>query len=123
MAARLRADYRKGKTHAVVVVAEGAKYNAEKLRLYFQEHRERLGFELRITILGHVQRGGAPSAFDRLLSTRMGAAATEQLARGEHGILVGLIKGEIAATPLAEVVANKQQLDLRLLELARALNK
>jgi 6-phosphofructokinase 1 len=123
VAARLRADYRKGKAHALVVVAEGAKYNAEKLRLYFQEHRERLGFELRVTILGHVQRGGAPGAFDRLLSTRMGAVATEQLARGEHGILVGLLKGEIAATPLAEVVANKQQLDLRLLELARALNK
>lgn len=123
VAARLRADYRKGKAHALVVVAEGAKYNAEKLRLYFQEHRERLGFELRVTILGHVQRGGAPGAFDRLLSTRMGAGATEQLARGEHGILVGLLKGEIAATPLAEVVANKQQLDLRLLDLARALNK
>lgn len=123
VAARLRADYRKGKAHALVVVAEGAKYNAEKLRLYFQEHHQRLGFDLRVTILGHVQRGGAPGAFDRLLSTRMGAAATEHLLRGEPGVLMGLIKGEIAATPLAEVVANKKQLDLRLLELARALNK
>lgn len=123
IAARLRADYGKGKAHALVVVAEGARYNAEKLQLYFQEHRERLGFELRATILGHVQRGGAPGAFDRLLGTRMGAAATEYLARGEHGILVGLIKGEIAATPLEEVVSNKKQLDLRLLDLARALNK
>jgi len=123
VAARLRADYRKGKAHALVVVAEGAKYNADKLRLYFQEHRERLGFDLRVTILGHVQRGGAPGAFDRLLSTRMGAAATDKLALGEHGILMGLLKGEIAATPLAEVATNKKQLDLRLLELARALNK
>ncbi|MFC2004242.1 6-phosphofructokinase [Chloroflexota bacterium] len=123
VAARLRDDYGKGKAHALVVVAEGAPYNAEKLQRYFQEHHERLGFELRVTILGHVQRGGAPGAFDRLLSTRMGAAATEHLARGEHGILVGLLKGEIAATPLAEVVANKKQLDLRFLELARALNK
>ena len=123
VAARLRADYRKGKAHALVVIAEGAKYNADKLRLYFQEHRERLGFDLRVTILGHVQRGGAPGAFDRLLSTRMGAAATDKLALGEHGILVGLLKGEIAATPLAEVATNKKQLDLRLLELARALNK
>ncbi|MFC1985148.1 ATP-dependent 6-phosphofructokinase [Chloroflexota bacterium] len=123
VAARLRADYSKGKAHALVVVAEGARYNAEKLRLYFQKHRERLGFDLRMVILGHVQRGGAPGAFDRLLGTRMGAAATEHLALGEHGILVGLIKGEIAATPLAEVVANKKQLDLRFLELAQALNK
>jgi 6-phosphofructokinase 1 len=123
VAASLRADYRKGKAHALVVVAEGAKYNADKLRLYFQEHRERLGFDLRVTILGHVQRGGAPGAFDRLLSTRMGAAATDKLALGEHGILMGLLKGEIAATLLAEVATNKKQLDLRLLELARALNK
>ena len=123
IAARLRADYRKGKAHAIVVVAEGAHYNAERLRHYFDEHHERLGFELRVTILGHVQRGGAPSAFDRLLGTRMGAAATEHLARAEPGVIVGLINGQIVATPLAEVAVNKKQLDMNLLELARALNK
>ena len=123
VAAQLRTEYTKGKAHAIVVVAEGARYNAERLRLYFQEHRERLGFDLRVTILGHVQRGGAPGAFDRLLSTRMGAAATDYLAQGQHGILVGLVKGEIGATALAEVVANKKELDLNLLKLARALNK
>ncbi len=123
VAARLRTEYRRGKAHALVVVAEGAKYNAEKLLGYFQEHRERLGFELRATILGHVQRGGAPGAFDRLLGTRMAAAATDCLARGEYGVLVGLVKGEIGSTPLAEVAANKKQLDLGLLDLARALNK
>ena len=123
IADRLRLDYGKGKAHALVVVAEGAEYNAEKLQRYFQQHRERLGFDLRVTILGHVQRGGAPGAFDRLLSIRMGAAATERLAQGEQGILVGLIKGEIGATPLSEVVANKKQVDLGLLDLARALNK
>jgi 6-phosphofructokinase 1 len=123
IAEQLRIDYRKGKAHALVVVAEGAKYNAEMLQHYFQEHRERLGFELRVTVLGHVQRGGAPGAFDRILGTRMGAAATQYLAQGKHGILVGLRKGEIAAIPLAEVAANKKQLDLSLLELARALNK
>ncbi len=123
IAARLRADYRKGKAHALVVVAEGAVYNAEKLRLYFQQHRERLGFDLRITVLGHVQRGGAPGAFDRLLATRMGAAAVDKLAQGKHGILVGLIDGKIAATPLVKVATNKKQLDLSLLALAQVLNK
>jgi 6-phosphofructokinase 1 len=92
----------------LVVVAEGARYNAEKLQLYFQKHRERLGFELRVTILGHVQRGGAPGAFDRPLGTRMGAAATERLAREEHGVLIGMIKNEITATPLEEVATNKK---------------
>lgn len=123
IATRLLADYKKGKAHAIVVVAEGAQYNAARLQAYFQEHQERLGFELRITILGHVQRGGEPTAFDRLLGTRLGAAANEQIAKGETGVLVGLVSGEIAATPLATVVANKKRLDLSLLELARALNK
>jgi len=123
IAAQLRADYGRGKAHALVVVAEGAQYNAEKLQRYFQEHHGRLGFELRVTILGHVQRGGAPGAFDRLLGTRMGAAATERLVVGEHGILVGMVKGEIGAIPLVEVAANKKELDLRLLDLARALDR
>ena len=113
--------YSRGKRHALVVVAEGAQCNAGRMSLYFQKHKERLGFELRVTILGHVQRGGAPGTFDRLLATRLGAAATEHLARGEQGILVGLIKDEVTATSLAEVVANKKQIDLSLLELARVL--
>jgi 6-phosphofructokinase 1 len=123
IAAELRGAYDRGKAHAIVVVAEGAEYNAETLARYFKEHRERLGFDLRVTILGHIQRGGAPGVFDRLLATRFGSAATEHLARGEHGVLVGLIKGEIAATPLDEVVANIKPLDPGLFELARALAK
>jgi 6-phosphofructokinase 1 len=123
LAKELRAAYERGKSHAMVVVAEGAKYNAEALAHYFQQHRERLGFDLRATILGHVQRGGAPGAFDRFLATRLGAAAVEHLANGESGMLVGQIKGEITATPLADVATRKRELDLRLLELARVLAK
>ena len=123
MAAELRAAYGRGKAHAIIVVAEGAQHNAEKLAHYFEKHRGRLGFELRVTTLGHVQRGGAPGAFDRLLGTRLGAAAVEYLAQGEHGILVGWVKGEIGATPLAEVVAGQKELDLRLIELSRVLAK
>lgn len=123
IATELRAAYDRGKAHAIVVVAEGAKYNAEGLARYFSDHRKRLGFDLRVTKLGHVQRGGAPGLFDRMLGTRFGAAATEYLAKGEHGILVGLKKGEIVATPLAEVVAGEKPLDLRLLELAHVLSQ
>ena len=121
VATDLRAAYDNGKAHAIVVVAEGARNNAEAMASYFHLHRERLGFELRVTRLGHVQRGGAPGSFDRLLATRLGAAATELLAGGGHGKLMGLLKGEVAATPLSEVVGNPKQLDLRLLELARVL--
>jgi 6-phosphofructokinase 1 len=121
VANELRSAYERGQAHALVVVAEGARYNAAALAAYFKEHHERLGFDLRVTTLGHVQRGGAPSAYDRLLATRLGAEAVECLTRGEHGLLVGLLKGEVASTPLDEVVANKKPLDLRLLELARML--
>jgi 6-phosphofructokinase 1 len=123
VATELRAAYDNGKAHAIVVVAEGARYNAEGMAQHFKTHQDRLGFELRVTRLGHVQRGGAPGSFDRLLGTNLGAAATDQLNIGEHGVLVGLLKGEIAATTLAEVVANRKSLDLRPLRLARILAK
>ena len=119
---KLRNAYERGKPHAIVVVAEGAHYNAETLSLYFNEHQARLGFDIRITTLGHVQRGGSPGAFDRILASRMGAAATDCASRDEFGVLIGLIKNEMKATPLSEVAANKKQLDMKLLELARILD-
>jgi 6-phosphofructokinase 1 len=121
VASELREAYDRGKSHALVVVAEGAAYNGERLVGFFRQHQERLGFEPRLTVLGHVQRGGAPGASDRLLGTELGVAATERLARGEHGCLVGWLRGEVTATALAEVVTRKKALDPRLFELARVL--
>lgn len=121
IAGELRAAYDRGKSHAIGVIAEGAKYQAAEIAAYFREHHERIGFELRVTTLGHVQRGGAPGAFDRLLATRLGAAAVDAIRRGQFGVLVGLQKGEIGTTPLSEVAHHKKPLDLRLLELARVL--
>jgi len=118
----IRKAYERGKAHALIVVAEGAKYNARGLDQYFSKHHERLGFDLRITTLGHVQRGGAPGAFDRLLATRLGAAATEYVAQGKSGALAGLNKGRVTPIPLAEVVAGKKPLDLNLLQLSEVLN-
>ena len=113
--------YERGKAHAIVVVAKGARYNAEELARYFQDHHEQLGFALRVTTLGHVQRGGMPGAFDRLLGTRLAAKATEQIAQGNFGVLAGQLKGEITTTPYEEVVANKKELDPQLFELAKSL--
>lgn len=121
IAGELRAAYDRGKSHAIGVIAEGAKYKAAEIAAYFREHHERIGFELRVTTLGHVQRGGAPGAFDRLLATRLGAAAVDAIRRGQFGVLVGLQNGEIGTTPLSEVAHHKKPLDLRLLELARVL--
>ncbi|MGQ9700449.1 MAG: 6-phosphofructokinase [Candidatus Bipolaricaulaceae bacterium] len=115
----IREAYLRGKPHAIVVVAEGALYNAQRLAHYFQW--ESLGYELRVTILGHVQRGGAPGAFDRLLGTLLGHGAVEALARGERGVLVGQVKGEVVTTPLSQVVGKKKPLDPKLFELAQVL--
>jgi 6-phosphofructokinase 1 len=121
IATELRATYDRGKAHAIAVVAEGSKCNAQLLSAYFQEHKERLGFELRVTTLGHVQRGGAPGAFDRLLATRFGVAAVRCLEMNEYGVLVGLRNGQVSSTPLPEVVSGKKALDPKLLEIARVL--
>ncbi|MCC6791555.1 MAG: 6-phosphofructokinase, partial [Thermomicrobiales bacterium] len=121
VAAELAGAYERGKLHAIAVVAEGAKYNAEALVSYFREHEARIGFELRATMLGHVQRGGDPTAYDRLLATRLGAGAVEALARGESGVLTGMIKGEVATTPYAEVVDRVKSVDERLWKLAHVL--
>jgi 6-phosphofructokinase 1 len=117
-----RRAYERGKTHACAVVAEGATYNAERLAAYFREHQAQIGFELRTVTLGHVQRGGAPTSYDRLLASRLGAGAVETLARGEFGLLVGMIRGKVTYTPLANVVGVKKPIDPELFELAKILD-
>src|SRR5512145_262952 len=119
VAERLRAAYQRGKTHALVVIAEGARCGVRELMQYYEKQGASIGFELRVTRLGHVVRGGIPSSADRVLATRLGAAAVEHLARSEHGVLIGSLCSEIAATPLAEVAGRTRPADARLLELAR----
>jgi 6-phosphofructokinase 1 len=119
----LRNAYQRGKKHALIVVAEGARNNAERLTHYFKNNEVQLGFELRATTLGHVQRGGVPTAFDRLLATRLGVAAVESLAQGKHGVLSGWIDGHCRATPLAEVAGKVKRLDLSLLDMAGILSR
>ncbi|HEX2910765.1 MAG TPA: 6-phosphofructokinase [Chloroflexia bacterium] len=118
VAQELREAYERGKAHALVVVAEGARYNAAGLAKYFEEHSHRLGFDLRATILGHIQRGATPGVADRLLATRLGAAAVDALEQGQTGVLVGMVKCEIATTPLDIVVSSKKPLDPNLIKLA-----
>jgi 6-phosphofructokinase 1 len=121
VAEELAAAYQRGKLHAIAVVAEGARYNAEALVAYFREHEARIGFELRATMLGHVQRGGDPTAYDRLLATRLGAGAVAALARGETGVLIGMIHGRVKATPFSDVVGKQKAIDPDLWQLAHIL--
>jgi 6-phosphofructokinase 1 len=119
VAAEIRRMYERGKHHALIVVAEGARCGVAALSERLPQAD--VGFDLRATILGHVQRGGAPTAFDRLLASRSGAAAVDQLAAGASGVLVGHVRGDIVPTSLDEVVATPRQLDPALLDLARIL--
>ena len=86
IAKSLEDAYVRGKTHAIAVIAEGASYKVTELAEYLEQHH--IGFEIRLTILGHIQRGGSPTAFDRLLATRMGVAAVERLIAGETGVMI-----------------------------------
>ena len=121
VAAELRAAYERGKPHAIAVVAEGARQNAAALAAHFREHRADIGFDLRTTTLGHVQRGGAPTVYDRLLATRLGAGAIDALARGAHGVLTGLVHGRVTTTALRDVAGKQKPLDPDVIRLAAVL--
>ncbi|MCS7287419.1 MAG: 6-phosphofructokinase [Anaerolineae bacterium] len=111
--------YIKGKPHAIIVIAEGAKYKTHEVASFLT--KDEVGFEVRTTILGHIQRGGSPTAFDRILATRFGVAAVEALASGQKGVMVALVGNKVELIPLEEVVSKNRGLDLKLLEMANVL--
>jgi 6-phosphofructokinase 1 len=117
----LRQAYSRGKTNGLIVVAEGATHNAESMMAYFKEHKDSLGYELRATILGHVQRGGNPTAYDRLLATRLASAAVDELCEGRAGVLVGMIQGQPTPTPYTEITGKVKSLDPKLIKMADVL--
>jgi 6-phosphofructokinase 1 len=123
IALRLTAAYQRGKTHAIVVIAEGVKESAAKVLAYFENEKTTTGFELRATVLGHVVRGAPPSAFDRILATRLGVNAVKALSDGETGVLIGWQKNEVTRTKLTDIVGRVKPIDTGLLELARILAK
>ena len=121
LAARIQDAYDRGKPHAIVVVAEGAKYNAEGLCEQFREKKLLHGYEFRSTVLGYIQRGATPTCADRLLGTRLGSSAVEEMIKGNTGVLVGISKSEIITTPLEQIVNKQKALDPWFLEAAEML--
>ncbi len=113
--------YIRGKAHCIIVVAEGGAYDAREIEAYLNAKEDELGFEVRSTILGHVQRGGKPTAFERITATRLGAAAVDCLHRGETGVMVGMDGYNIKTTSIPDVVSKTRTLDLSLYDLARTL--
>jgi 6-phosphofructokinase 1 len=115
----IRRSFKKGKRSSIVIVAEGD--DAGGAFSVAQQVWERLRMEYRVCVLGHVQRGGSPTARDRVLASKLGAAAVNALAKGMTGYMVGELKGEIAFTPLRETWEKKKELDRNLLRLVKVL--
>lgn len=108
----------RGKTHSIIVLAEGvmsASDLASKLK-------GQGSYDPRIVVLGHLQRGGAPSCFDTVLASRLGAAAVELLAKGERGMMVGRINGNIVSSPIRAAWESKRELDSDMLRLVETLS-
>ena len=112
---RLCAGRSRGKTSSIIVVAEGVvKGGAYRVA----ERLEKLSKnEYRVCILGHIQRGGSPTAADRLLGTKLGGYAVDLLARGQTGVMAGEVGGELVATPLRRAIQHEKKLDGYLLKL------
>jgi 6-phosphofructokinase 1 len=115
----IKRNFRKGKKSSIVIVAEGDE--AGGVFQIAQQVWERLRLDYRICVLGHIQRGGSPTARDRILASKLGAAAIDALANGKTGYMVGELKGEIALTPLRETWERRKELDNNLLQLIKVL--
>lgn len=114
---KLKRGLERGKVHSIIIVAEGAGSGFDVA----QQIEACMGLELRVTVLGHVQRGGTPTAFDRLIASRLGAMAVDLLAKGESNLMVGISGTSVIATPMPEVLAKKREIDLELYNLAQDL--
>lgn len=108
----------RGKLHSIIVVAEGA-CSVMELRDYLNE---KTGHDIRVSILGHVQRGGMPTAVDRILASCMGKAAVDYIAEGKRNIMVAWQQERFLALPLQEIINGVRTLELGLFEIARVLS-
>lgn len=116
----LNESYEKGKPRFTVVVAEGASPGAQEFCEFVNDAGG--GYQADLTILGHIQSGGTPTAFDRILAARLGAAAVDALADAAPGVMVGLSGDGIQRVPLEEVAGEKRRLDPDLYRLAGVLS-
>jgi 6-phosphofructokinase 1 len=114
----LRRSRKSGKTSSIVIVAEGDKIGKSvfELKDYVDEHME--NYDVRVSVLGHMQRGGAPSCFDRVLASRMGVKAVESLMAGKTNYMVGYMNNEMVLTPLERAIKGKSKINLELLRVS-----
>lgn len=115
IAKAVESAYLRGKTHAFIINAEGSGHKTEELAKALEDMD--VGFQTRVTILGHIQRGGSPTAYDRLLASRMGVKAVDALMAGKSGVMTGLQGRSIDYVPLEEVIAGKREVNMEYYEM------
>ena len=109
----------RGKSHHIILLSEGV----TDAHSFTKELSEKSGYEARLAVIGHLQRGGSHTAFDRLLATRMGAKAVELLLKGESGVAIGMKNNEIISLDIDQAIAVRDRLNMELYELAAVLAK
>lgn len=119
IAARMSDNFKAGKRHSIVIVAEGAASGQEIADAIIQ----RTGIEPRVTVLGHIQRGGSPTHNDRILASRLGDFAVSKLMEGDSSKGCGIINGELVATDIEKVVSTKKPFNMELYNLALRLSQ
>ncbi|MGJ5640998.1 6-phosphofructokinase [Formosa sp. S-31] len=114
----LHRSKKSGKSSSIVIVAEGDKIgkNVFELKDYVDEHMSE--YEVRVSVLGHMQRGGSPSCFDRVLASRMGVKAVESLLEGKSTLMVGLMHDDMVLTPLDQAIKGQSKINLELLRVS-----
>lgn len=115
---RLRKGHERGKKHSIIIVAEGVASGIE----FGKKLKEATNFDTRVSVLGHIQRGGSPTGFDRVLAGRLGARAVELLIAGKGGRAVGIESNKIVDYDIIEALGRKHTLDLDLLKLSKELS-
>ncbi|PNR94144.1 6-phosphofructokinase [Petrotoga sp. 9PWA.NaAc.5.4] len=118
LAEKMWDERKRGKINSIVVVAEGSA-SAYTVARHLEN---KIGFETRITILGHVQRGGSPSAFDRILASRIGHEAVRTLLDGDYNVMIGLSRNDMARVSLEKVLSEKKSIDMNIVKLANVLS-
>ena len=111
-----------GKSSSIVVVAEGDKTgkNVFELRDYVEENLD--GYDVRVSVLGHMQRGGSPSCFDRVLASKMGVKAVESLLEGKSNVMVGTINNKLQLCPLEKAIKGHSKIDKELIRVSDILS-
>jgi 6-phosphofructokinase 1 len=118
----LRRSKRSGKSSSIVVVAEGDKIGKNVFELKDYVEANMTEYEVRVSVLGHMQRGGAPSCFDRVLASRMGVKAVESLIEGNSNYMVGLLHDKMALTPFEQAIKGQSKIDRELLRVSEIMS-